>query len=139
MFSHVFLGVSDFVRALAFYDALMAVLGHARRFCERERPWAGWQPAGGGRPLLLIGRPFDGAAHQPGNGQMLALDAACRAQVDAAWRVALAHGGMDEGAPGLRAQYHPDYYGAYFRDPDGNKLCVVCHLPVAPGLSISAD
>ena len=70
---------------------------------------------------------------------MLALDAACRAQVDAAWRVALAHGGMDEGTPGLRAQYHPDYYGAYFRDPDGNKLCVVCHLPVAPGLSISAD
>lgn len=63
MFSHVFLGVSDFDRALAFYDALMAVLGHARRFCERERPWAGWQPAGGGRPLLLIGRPFDGAAH----------------------------------------------------------------------------
>ena len=129
MFSHVFLGVSDFDRAVAFYDGLLAPLGHRRRFCDPTQPWAGWQTADGGRPLLLIGRPFDGAPHQPGNGQMLALSADTRAQVDAAWRFALAHGGADEGAPGLRPAYHPDYYGAYFRDPDGNKLCVVCHAP----------
>jgi hypothetical protein len=49
--------------------------------------------------------------------------------VDEAWRLAIAHGGMDEGGPGLRPAYHPHYYGAYFRDPDGNKLCVVCHDP----------
>ena len=60
-------------------------------------------------------------------GYLVALAAATRAQVDACHRIALAQGGRDEGAPGLRPRYHPDYYGAYFRDPDGNKLCVVCH------------
>jgi catechol 2,3-dioxygenase-like lactoylglutathione lyase family enzyme len=59
---------------------------------------------------------------------MLAFDAASRALVDNAYAYALSHGGRDEGAPGLRLHYHPDYYGAYFRDPDGNKLCVVCHI-----------
>ncbi|MDR6673780.1 putative lactoylglutathione lyase [Xanthomonas translucens] len=63
----------------------------------------------------------------PGNGQMLALQAASRAQVDRCHALALAHGARCEGAPGLRAHYHPDYYGAYFRDLDGNKLCVCCH------------
>jgi len=53
--------------------------------------------------------------------------AADRAMVDAFHAVALAHGGTDEGVPGLRPQYHPNYYGAYVRDPDGNKLQAVCH------------
>jgi predicted lactoylglutathione lyase len=60
---------------------------------------------------------------------MVALLAQNRAQVEQAHRLALAHGGRCEGPPGLRAEYHPDYYGTYFRDPDGNKLCVVCHQP----------
>ncbi|MCO4093717.1 MAG: hypothetical protein HEQ37_05385 [Acidovorax sp.] len=50
-----------------------------------------------------------------------------RATVEAVHALALAHGGSSEGAPGLRPEYHPHYYAAYFRDPDGNKLCVVCH------------
>ena len=50
-----------------------------------------------------------------------------RATVDAFHAAALAHGGTDEGAPGLRPQYHPNYYGAYVRDPDGNKIQAVCH------------
>ena len=50
-----------------------------------------------------------------------------REAVDAAYAVALANGGTSEGPPGLRPEYHQNYYGAYFRDPDGNKLCVVCH------------
>lgn len=127
MYSHVFLGVDDFARALAFYDALMAVLGLPRRFVDADKPWAGWQTPGTVRPLFVICHPWDGAAHARGNGQMVAFDAASRAVVDAAWRTALAHGGADEGAPGPRPYYHADYYGAYFRDPDGNKLCVVCH------------
>jgi catechol 2,3-dioxygenase-like lactoylglutathione lyase family enzyme len=128
MFSHVFVGVTDFDRALAFYEPLMRCLELEARFCERERPWAGWQTPGGPRPLFLIGRPYDGV-HEPGNGQMVAFQAGTRAMVDAAHALALAHGGRDEGAPGLRPGYHANYYGAYFRDPDGNKLCVVCHLP----------
>lgn len=132
MFSHVFIGVGPgadaFDRALAFYGPLMDALGIAPRFVDRARPWAGWQSAAdGGRPLFLIGRPHDAAAHAPGNGQMVAFLAATRAQVDRAHAAALAHGGRCEGAPGLRPEYHANYYGAYFRDPDGNKLCVACH------------
>lgn len=131
MYSHIHLGVHDFDRAYTFYAALMAVLGHAPRFVDRERPWAGWQSSPHPRPLFIIGKPFDGAMHAPGNGQMVAFVAATRATVDAAHAAALAHGGSSEGVPGLRPHYHADYYGAYFRDPDGNKLCVACHQPGA--------
>lgn len=128
MLSHLFIGLSDFERALAFYTPLMAVLGNPARFCDRSRPWAGWQSAGlSPRPLLLIGTPHDGQPHEPGNGQMIALLASRRALVDAAHATALAHGGRCEGPPGLRPGYHPHYYGAYFRDTEGNKLCVACH------------
>lgn len=128
MYSHIFLGVSDFERALAFYEPLMAVLGNPPRFVDRDKPWAGWQsPVHGPRPLFLIGHPFDGAPATAGNGAMTALLAPSRAAVDAAHAGALARGGRCEGAPGLRPHYHAHYYGAYFRDPDGNKLCVVYH------------
>lgn len=127
MFSHVFIGVNDFEHALAFYEPLMALLGIDARFCDRSRPWAGWQAPGQARPLFLIGAPFDGGHHAPGNGQMAAFLAPSRTAVDQAHALALAHGGVSEGAPGLRPDYHANYYGAYFRDPDGNKLCVVCH------------
>jgi catechol 2,3-dioxygenase-like lactoylglutathione lyase family enzyme len=129
MFSHVYIGASDFERALRFYTALADALGIAPRFVKRERPWAGWQTTPGLRPLLVIGKPFNGEAHAPGNGQMVAFLAGSRAVVDEAYRTALAHGGLDEGAPGLRPEYHEHYYGAYFRDTEGNKLCVACHAP----------
>ncbi|AAU45694.1 hypothetical protein D8O27_29525 [Burkholderia mallei] len=60
---------------------------------------------------------------------MTAFLAADRATVDRVYALALRAGGASEGAPGLRPHYHPDYYGAYFRDLDGNKLCVCCHEP----------
>lgn len=107
----------------------MTALGIQARFCEHERPWAGWQSNPDSRPLFLIGKPFDGRLHDPGNGQMIAFLALTREGVDKAYAVALAHGGSSEGAPGLRPEYHEHYYGAYFRDPDGNKLCVACHTP----------
>jgi lactoylglutathione lyase len=131
MFSHVFVGVGDFERAWVFYSALMACLGNDPRFCDRSRPWAGWQCPGTPRPLFLIGKPYDEAAHVHGNGQMVAFLAGNRTLVDAAYRVALDHGGVPEGAPGPRPEYHEHYYGAYFRDTEGNKLCVACHLPEA--------
>ena len=127
MYSHIFLGVQDFERALGVYRALMPVLGIQERFCERSRPWAGWQSHPDPRPLFLIGRPYDEQSHDAGNGHMVALLARDRQTVDRAHAVALANGGTDEGAPGLRPQYHAQYYGAYFRDTEGNKLCVVCH------------
>lgn len=127
MFSHLYNGVTDFGRAHAFYAPLMAELGLRQRFFDPQNGWAAWQPGSGGRPLFIIGKPYDGAAHAAGNGQMVAFSANDRATVDRAHRLALAAGGADEGAPGLRPHYHAHYYGAYFRDPDGNKLCVVCH------------
>ena len=127
MISHIFIGVNDFDRAFEFYSALMRELGHQLRFCERDQPWAGWMAPNAPRPLLLIGKPYDGNAAGGGNGQMVALLARDRATVDRAHAQAIANGATCEGPPGLRPQYHPHYYGAYFRGADGNKLCVCCH------------
>lgn len=127
MFSHIFVGVTDFERALEFYLPLMETLGNPLRFCDRARPWAGWQSHPEPRPLFLIGRPYDGAPHLAGNGQMTAFLAADRATVERAHALALSKGGVSMGEPGLRPEYHPHYYGAYFKDPDGNKICVACH------------
>lgn len=121
------IGTNDFDRSLSFYTALMKAIGIQARFCDRNRPWAGWQSDPDPRPLFLIGRPFDNRPHEPGNGQMVAFLAPSRAVVERAYAVALANGARSEGAPGLRPEYHAHYYGAYFRDPDGNKLCVACH------------
>jgi lactoylglutathione lyase len=127
MLSHVYVGINNFEPALTFYSALMEVLGARQRFVDITRPWAAWQPAGAPRPLFVIGAPYDGQPAECGNGQMIALMAASREVVDRAYAVARAHGGVCEGAPGLRPQYHANYYGAYFRDPEGNKLGIVCH------------
>ncbi|MDO9235836.1 MAG: VOC family protein [Aquabacterium sp.] len=129
MFSHVFVGVSDFDRALTFYRPLMASLGISPRFCEPERPWAGWQSSPTPRPLFIIAKPFNQQIPTPGNGVMVAFMAKSRNQVRTAHAAALTNGGTCEGKPDLRPEYHPHYYGAYFRDPDGNKLAVACHEP----------
>jgi lactoylglutathione lyase len=129
VFSHIFVGVSDFQRALAFYRAVLPRLGLEERFCDESRPWAGWQIGSGQRPLFLFGKPYDGRAHEPGNGQMAAFLAPSRAVVDDVYAAALSHGGTSEGVPGLRPEYTPTYYGAYFKDTEGNKLCVACHSP----------
>lgn len=134
MFSHVFVGVTDFERALAFYRPTMAVLGVQERFVDPARPWAGWRSEPGPRPLFVIGPPFDRRAHAAGNGQMTAFLARSRDQVDRWHAAAIAHGGTCDGPPGLRPHYHAHYYGAYVRDPDGNKLCAACHdAPESPG------
>jgi catechol 2,3-dioxygenase-like lactoylglutathione lyase family enzyme len=127
MISHVHVGVTDFERAFAFYSSVMEALGFPLKFCERDRPWAGWMPTAAARPLFLIGHPYDGNRAAPGKGQMVALLAPDRAAVDSCYNAALAGGGRDDGPPGLRPHYHPNYYGAYFRDPDDNKICVCCH------------
>lgn len=129
MFSHVVLGTNHFDQALAFYRPLMNLLALPERFCDPQVPWAAWETTYGKRPLLIIGRPWDQGVASAGNGQVVALLAPSRSIVDQAYTLALKHGGSDEGAPGLRPHYHANYYGAYFRDPDGNKICLVCHEP----------
>ncbi len=123
MFSHVTLGTNDWQRARPFWIAVMRVLGHPVMF-ERDGGIAFGLPAD---PKTFIGPTFDGGAAQAGNGVHIAYLVPDRGTVDGFHAAALAHGGSDEGAPGLRPHYHPNYYGAYVRDPDGNKLQAVCH------------
>ena len=128
MFSHVTLGTNDPARARPLYDALFAVLGRPLFFESPDGDFFGYgTPAG----RLFICRPFDGKAAGAGNGTHVALDAPTRQMVRDAYTAAIAAGAQDEGPPGERPHYHEHYYGAYFRDLDGNKLQVVCHLPVS--------
>lgn len=129
MISHIHVGTADFPRAWRFYEAILPLLGLKIRFVEPGKSWGGWQSPDQTRPLFLIGRPFDGKPADPGNGLMTALLAPDRPAVDRVHAAAIGAGGISEGAPGLRPQYHANYYGAYFRDLDGNKLCVCCHEP----------
>jgi catechol 2,3-dioxygenase-like lactoylglutathione lyase family enzyme len=126
MLSHTHVGVNDFDRAFDFYSKIMGALGCPLKFLEPERPWAGWKPPDADRPLLVMGKPENGAPAMPGNGQMVVLLAPSREAVDCCYGVAIAAGARPEGQPGLRPQYHPSFYGAYFRDPEGNKICVCC-------------
>lgn len=123
MFSHITLGTNDFEKAAAFYDAVFAALGIEQLF--KLDGLAAYGTMTG--PKTFIVPPFDGNAAKPGNGVHAAYLAKTRAEVDAFHAAALAHGGTDEGAPGLRPHYHPNYYGAYVRDLDGNKIQAVCH------------
>lgn len=123
MFSHITLGTNDWARAKPFWHAVMAVLEQPI-FFESDSGIAFGQAIG---PKTFVGPTFDGKSASSGNGTHLAFLAKDHATVDAFHAAALANGGTDEGAPGLRPHYHPNYYGAYVRDPDGNKLQAVCH------------
>ena len=124
MFSHVTIGTHDLSRAMAFYDAVLAPLG-IQRVAGKYADWAAWQRPGESEKLW-VGLPFNGLPASWGNGSMTAFAAPSRSAVEAAHAAAIRAGGLDEGRPGLRTDYAPDYYGAYVRDPDGNKLHFVC-------------
>ena len=118
MIGYVTLGANDFERAKSFYDVVLADLG-AKRTMTNDR-MQGYGSVGGG-PMLAICKPYDGGAATAGNGVMVSLAAPSREVVDKVYAAAMGQGAKDEGAPGLRGE---TFYGAYFRDPDGNKLCV---------------
>jgi catechol 2,3-dioxygenase-like lactoylglutathione lyase family enzyme len=126
MYSHTTIGANDLARAKRFYDAVLGILGLEVRFSDEAI--IGWGLPGG-RPQFLAVRPFDGREPSVGNGSMIALLASKRSLVDACHAAAMEQCGTDEGGPGLRPHYHRNYYGAYFRDLDGNKICIVCHHP----------
>jgi catechol 2,3-dioxygenase-like lactoylglutathione lyase family enzyme len=132
MFTYVCLGTNDLARATKFYDAALGALGLARCDTSGEVDWTGWvgwgtyQDQGAREIALWLCQPFDGRPATSGNGTMVALRAGSWREVDAFFAAALASGGTSEGAPGLRPQYNADFYAAYVRDPDGNKLAAVC-------------
>lgn len=117
MIGYVTLGTNDFEKSRAFYDALLAELGGKRAFAsDRMQGYSN-----GNGPMVAICKPYDGKPAQPGNGTMVSLAAPDRPTVDKVYAKAISLGAADEGAPGERM---PTFYGAYFRDPDGNKFCV---------------
>jgi catechol 2,3-dioxygenase-like lactoylglutathione lyase family enzyme len=124
MIGYTTLGTNEPAKAKAFYDALMAELG-AKRLVEmpdaRELTFWGTAP---NRPMLAVGRPYNGDPATAGNGTMVALPVASRAEVDRVHARALELGAADEGAPGFRGPENLGYYFAYLRDPDGNKLAL---------------
>ncbi len=119
---HVGFAVADYQRSKAFYELALAPLGMTL-LMEFAGAAAGFGESG--RPTFFIeahGEPVRGRLH-------IALHAETRAQVDAFHAAAVEAGGTDNGAPGLRPMYHPDYYGAYVLDPDGHNVEAVCHRP----------
>lgn len=121
MIGYVTLGTNDFDKAAAYYDALLAELG-GKRAMEMETfiAW-GTSPTA---PMVSIIKPFDGKPATHGNGTMVSLAADSAATVDRVYKKAIALGSKDEGAAGPRGD--SGFYAGYFRDPDGNKLCVFC-------------
>lgn len=122
MIHHVSIGSNDIARARSFYDAVLAVVG-LRRLDDLEDSL----DYGSGTMIFSVETPKDGAAAIPGNGVHIAFAAHDRAMVDTFHATALACGGVDAGAPGLRPEYDRHYYGAFVRDPDGNKIEAVTY------------
>jgi catechol 2,3-dioxygenase-like lactoylglutathione lyase family enzyme len=130
MLLYLTIGTNDLAAATRFYDPVMAALGLYRQRTEPDE--IGFATHGDTRCRLWITQPYDKRPATVGNGSMPAFDAASRAAVDAFHAAALAAGGTDEGAPGLRP-HGPSFYACYVRDPDGNKLSAVCETPPAAG------
>ena len=125
---HVSVGVTNMKRAKAFYDAALGPLGMKPIYpVEIGGQLVGVGYGEGQQPTFWIQMPINGQPASMGNGVHVAFRATSRAQVDAFFLAALDQGGVEDGRPGLRTEYHPDYYGAFVRDPDGNKIEACSH------------
>jgi catechol 2,3-dioxygenase-like lactoylglutathione lyase family enzyme len=126
MLDHTGFPVSDYAQSKAFYLQALAPLGYALimevQQHENDHPAAGF--GANGKPDLWIGG--EGGLQRPIH---IAIAAQDRPAVDAFYRAAIAAGGKDNGAPGLRPHYHPNYYAAFVLDPDGHNIEAVCHAP----------
>jgi len=123
MLGYVTIGARDSEASGQFYDAVFAAIGAERKFADGG--WLGYGPKGADSNVYVC-PPYDGQPARAGNGIMIAFRANSIAEVKAAYEAALSHGGSDEGAPGPRPADSTTFYGAYMRDPTGNKLCIFC-------------
>jgi catechol 2,3-dioxygenase-like lactoylglutathione lyase family enzyme len=122
MLDHVTIGVSDFARSKTFYDQTLIVIG-INCLHGDDAAFAGY--GADKKPFFWIGLKT-----VPITGVHIAFAVGDRAAVDRFHAAGLAAGGRDNGPPGLRLHYHPNYYGAFILDPDGHNIEAVCHLPV---------
>lgn len=131
MLDHLGFAVADYPRSRAFYERALAPLGIGVRMDVAREMTGGYAGCGfgpeGGRPQFWVGTGTGSGGS--GHGMHIAFTAKTRAEVDAFHAAALAAGGTDNGAPGLRPHYHPHYYGAFVLDPDGHNVEAVCHAP----------
>jgi len=129
MLDHVSVGVTDLERSRRFYDAALRPLGLVR-IVDFEGRGSDYGDAAGSLGVEFTITVERGVA--PSQGSHICFHAPDRAAVQVFHAAALAAGGRDDGAPGLRPKYHPDYYGAFVLDPDGHRVEAVCHAPQAP-------
>jgi catechol 2,3-dioxygenase-like lactoylglutathione lyase family enzyme len=125
MLTHTMVGTNDVAKARTFYDATLGALGVGPGHDAGTRVF---YSAGQG-PAFGVGKPANGEPAHHANGGTIGFAASGKEAVDAWHAAGLAAGGTDEGAPGLRPQAPGKAYGAYLRDPDGNKVCAFCQLP----------
>jgi catechol 2,3-dioxygenase-like lactoylglutathione lyase family enzyme len=122
MIGYVTIGAKDSEASGKLYDAFFGAFGYERKFADGG--WIGYGAKRSDQHSVYVCPPFDGKPASPGNGMMIAFTAKTEAEVKAAHAAGLAAGGSDEGAPGFRPPEKQAWYGAYLRDPTGNKVCV---------------
>lgn len=129
MYDHISFGVTNLEKSLAFYDTTLGALGINRMFAMMNEGIAGYSGSSGGTFWLYSKdrSQMSLSLVEPPPRFHMAFQATNRAAVDAFYQEAIDQGGKDDGAPGIRAQYHPNYYAAYVFDLDGYKLEAVCH------------
>jgi len=123
MLDHISIGVAELGRSATFYDACLSALGYVRVWTIEHA--VGYGPQGGGDKFAIKSRP--GAGNPSPHGFHIAFTAQDSRSVDAFYSAALAHGGEDNGEPGLRPKYGPGYYAAFVIDPDGHPIEAVWH------------
>jgi catechol 2,3-dioxygenase-like lactoylglutathione lyase family enzyme len=124
MLGYVTIGALDSEASGKFYDAVFGAMGGERKFADGG--WIGYGPKGSDSQDVYVCPPHDKQPARAGNGIMLAFKAKTTGEVKAAYEAGLKHGGKDEGAPGPRPADSKTFFGAYLRDPTGNKICVYC-------------
>lgn len=127
MIDHTGVVVSDIAKSKAFYTQALAPIGYTLLMELPAAVIGGVDVVGFGKPpkpdfWITTGRPNNPPLH-------VAFRVGSRTLVDAFYRAAITAGGRDNGAPGLRPHYHPNYYGAFVLDPDGHNIEAVCHAP----------
>jgi catechol 2,3-dioxygenase-like lactoylglutathione lyase family enzyme len=135
MISYVSVGADDIAQAKRFYSAFLPALGYA--YSEGPEGLSYVLPVPQGQlpvqPDFYVKPPFNGCPASAGNGSMVAFEAQDQAQVRALHAAALVAGGSNEGAPGFRETYGPNFYVGYLRDPQGNKIALFSSNPDDPG------
>lgn len=124
MIGYITIGARDSAASGNFYDAVLGAIGNERKFADGG--WIGYGPKGADSHSVYVCPPFDKKPATAGNGMMIAFKAKNEAEVRAAHAAGLKSGGSDEGGPGPRPADSKTFFGAYLRDPTGNKICVFC-------------